>query len=134
MACPFWTHCEGKESAMRVLLAAALTATVASATIYLLTCANNPTPAEPPSNPACPPATVLDSTQANAVKMLAEGRQTFRFETFGDEAFWGDTLKLHQSIKGNQLGGVGPGLSPKTAFAIGLKVDMDALPPDLAEQ
>src|SRR5579884_4100594 len=31
----------------------------------------------------------------NAGRMLADGRRTFRFDTFGDEAFWGDTLKLH---------------------------------------
>jgi len=30
--------------------------------------------------------------------MLAEGRNTFRFDTFGDESFWGDTLKLHEAI------------------------------------
>jgi hypothetical protein len=30
--------------------------------------------------------------------MLAEGKQTFRFDTFGDEAFWGDTLKLHEAV------------------------------------
>jgi hypothetical protein len=32
--------------------------------------------------------------------MLAQGRQTFRFDTFGDEKFWGDTLLLHQAIEG----------------------------------
>ena len=45
-------------------------------------------------------------------------------DTFGDEAFWGDTLKLHQAIAGAKHGGVGPGVSPKTALAVGLKVDM----------
>jgi hypothetical protein len=34
----------------------------------------------------------------NAQQMLAEGKQTFRFDTFGDEAFWGDTLKLHSAV------------------------------------
>jgi cytochrome c2 len=67
-----------------------------------------------------------------AQQMLADGRQIFRYDTFGDEAFWGDTLKLHQAIKGAQLGGVGPGVSPKTALAVaGLKVDVDALPADI---
>lgn len=69
-----------------------------------------------------------------AQKMLAEGRQIFRFDTFGDEAFWGDTLKLHQAIKGAQLGGVGPGVSPKTALDVGLKIDVDALPGNLVSQ
>ncbi|SIR06174.1 hypothetical protein SAMN05421829_109131 [Aromatoleum tolulyticum] len=68
-----------------------------------------------------------------AQQTLAEGRETFRFDTFGDEAFWGDTLRLHEAIKGAQLGGVGPGVSPKTALAVGLKVDVDALPGKLVD-
>ena len=72
-----------------------------------------------------------DAIQNNALRMLEEGKHTFRFDTFGDEAFWGDTLKLHQAIAGSKLGGVGDGVSPKTALAVGLKVDMDALPKDL---
>ena len=66
--------------------------------------------------------------EANDNRMIAEGRRTFRFDTFGDEAFWGDTLKLHQAIAGAKLGGVGPGVSPKSALSMGLKVDADALP------
>jgi hypothetical protein len=62
------------------------------------------------------------------VRKFEEGRKTFRFDTFGDEAFWGDELKLHEAIEGAKLGGVGPGVSPKTALAVGLKVDVDALP------
>jgi len=72
-----------------------------------------------------------DAVTANALQLIDQGRQTFRFDTFGDEAFWGDTLKLHQAIAGSNLGGVGGGVSPKTALAVGLKVDMDALPKDL---
>jgi hypothetical protein len=75
-----------------------------------------------------------DSTADNAVQLVAQGRQIFRFDTFGDRAFWGDTLKLHQAIKGSGLGGVGPGVSPKTALAVGLKVDIDALPHNLHER
>jgi mono/diheme cytochrome c family protein len=63
--------------------------------------------------------------------LFEQGRHTFRFDTFGDEAFWGDTLGLHKAIEGAQLGGVGPGVSPKTALAVGLKVDVDALPASL---
>ena len=66
--------------------------------------------------------------EANDDRMIAEGRRTFRFDTFGDEAFWGDTLHLHQAIAGGKLGGVGPGVSPRTALSVGLKVDVDALP------
>ncbi|HEX9261073.1 MAG TPA: hypothetical protein VF893_00920, partial [Candidatus Bathyarchaeia archaeon] len=56
--------------------------------------------------------TTGDPIHANALRMLEEGRETFRFDTFGDEAFWGDTLKLHQAIAGSKLGGVGNGVSP----------------------
>ena len=67
----------------------------------------------------------------NAKQMADEGKRTFRFDTFGDEAFWGDTLHLHQAIEGAKLGGVGPGVSPATALSVGLKVDVDALPASL---
>jgi hypothetical protein len=75
-----------------------------------------------------------DTASDQSARMLAEGRQTFRFATFGDEAFWGDKLKLHQAIEGSRLGGVGAGVSPRTALAVGLKVDIDALPSDLVAQ
>ena len=55
--------------------------------------------------------------------LTAEGKQIFRFDTFGDEDFWGGQLKLHQAIEGEHFGGVGPGVSPATALAVGLKVD-----------
>ena len=78
------------------------------------------------------PAAEHDSqVNKHAKRTLAEGRQIFRYDTFGSEAFWGDTLKLHQAIKGSRLGGVGQGVSPKTALAVGLKVDVDALPGSL---
>lgn len=73
-------------------------------------------------------------TSANAERLLAEGKRTFRFDTFGDEAFWSDALQLHRAIAGSNLGGVGPGVSPKTALAVGLKVDLDALPQSLVSQ
>ena len=72
-----------------------------------------------------------DTVIANAAQLITQGRKTFRLDTFGDEAFWGDTIKLHQAIEGAALGGVGPGVSPKTALAVGLKVDVDALPGSL---
>src|SRR5512146_112989 len=75
-------------------------------------------------------ATITQNNQ----KLLQQGRDVFRFDTFGDEAFWGDTLKLHQAIAGQKNGGVGDGVSPKTALSVGLKVDMDALPADLVSQ
>ena len=71
------------------------------------------------SSSAAPPA---DLNRTNAAQMIDAGKQTFRFDTFGDEAFWGDTLKLHQGVAT---------VSPKTALAVGLKVDVDALTADL---
>jgi hypothetical protein len=70
----------------------------------------------------------------NAHTMIEEGRQTFRYDTFGDEGFWSDALKLHQAIAGAAQGGVGPGVSPTTALSVGLKVDAAALPKELVAQ
>jgi hypothetical protein len=67
-------------------------------------------------------------------ELLDRGRQIFRFDTFGDESFWGDSLKLHQAIAGSENGGVGTGVSPETALAVGLKVDVEALPASLRAQ
>ncbi len=70
----------------------------------------------------------------NTQRMIEQGRQIFRFDTFGSEAFWGDTLQLHKAIAGEKNGGVGGGVSPKTALSVGLKVDADALPAALKQQ
>jgi mono/diheme cytochrome c family protein len=56
--------------------------------------------------------------------VAAQGQQVFRFETFGDEAMWTDKLKMNEVI--------GQAVDPTTALAVGLKVDSDAIPPDLA--
>ena len=58
------------------------------------------------------PGSFDQEIQRHAQQMIEEGRKIFRFDTFGDEAFWGDQLKLHQAIAGARYGGVGPGLSP----------------------
>jgi mono/diheme cytochrome c family protein len=71
---------------------------------------------------------------AHARRMIDEGRQIFRFDTFSSEAFWGDALQLHKAIAGEKNGGIGAGVSPKTALAVGLKVDVDALPATLRGQ
>src|SRR5438132_1310697 len=64
----------------------------------------------------------------NANRMVREGRQTFRFDTFGDEAFWGDALQLHKAIAGEKHGGVGAIVS----LAPNLKPFTDLLGVDLA--
>jgi hypothetical protein len=76
---------------------------------------------------------ISDSAKDFASAQIDAGRQTFRFDTFGDEGFWGDTLQLHKAIAGAANGGVGGGVSPKTALAVGLKVDVDALSRDLRD-
>jgi hypothetical protein len=74
------------------------------------------------------PSELDRAVRDHALAMIEEGRNIFRFDTFGDEEFWGDTLELHQAIQGEAFGGVGPGVSPRTALDVGLKVDADALP------
>jgi hypothetical protein len=71
------------------------------------------------------------SVESHAVRQVREGRDTFRYATFGDEAFWGDGIGLHLALAGANNGGVGPGVSPATALAVGLKVDVNALPRSL---
>lgn len=70
-------------------------------------------------------------TTIDALITIDEGRRIFRHDTFGNEVFWGDTLRLHEAIAGEANGGVGPGVSPATALAVGLKVDSRALPRSL---
>jgi hypothetical protein len=62
--------------------------------------------------------------EQNASNMIAEGRRTFRFDTFGDEQFWGDTIRLHEAIRT---------VSPRIALAVGLKVDSKALPAEVID-
>ena len=85
------------------------------------------------ASPPNPPAPFDGVISKNTHSLVEAGRQIFRYDTFGDEAFWGDTIKLHQAIAGQKLGGVGPGVSPKTALSVGLKVDADALPASLVD-
>jgi hypothetical protein len=98
---------------------------------------SNPDPASAADdNPgACESQSVDDPGQGCAkalVRLFEQGKAVFRFDTFGDEDYWGGKLELHKAIAGAALGGVGPGVSPKTALtAAGLKVDVDALPGNL---
>jgi hypothetical protein len=63
-----------------------------------------------------------DSAHAAVIQDEAkrrEGQEIFRYDTFGDEQFWTDVLRMHDVI---------PSVDPATALAVGLKVDVDALP------
>jgi mono/diheme cytochrome c family protein len=73
--------------------------------------------------PAQPPAAMR-----HAEALVSQGKETFRFDDFGDDKFWSGALQLDKAIAGKSNGGVGPGVSPKTALSVGLKVDSDALP------
>ena len=77
------------------------------------------------STPIAPRGT--DSTTVSETRMnpatLAEGKKIFRFDTYGDETFWTDTLRMHEVIS--------TAVSPATALSVGLKVDADALPPEI---
>src|SRR3954453_21565034 len=75
----------------------------------------------------------IDPTVARADRLIAQGRNVFRYDTFGDQAVWGGVLGLHKAIEGAKLGGVGPGVSPKTALALGLKVDATRIPVKVAK-
>jgi hypothetical protein len=60
--------------------------------------------------------------------LVEQGKQIFRFDSFGDEDFWSGLLHIDKAIAGSANGGFGPGVSPATALSVGLKVDVDALP------
>lgn len=73
----------------------------------------------------------IDHHTDNNPSLVQQGKQIFRFDTFGDEDFWSGLLHLDKAIAGKDNGGYGPGVSPNTALAVGLKVDAEALPPDV---
>jgi mono/diheme cytochrome c family protein len=66
------------------------------------------------------------AAQPSQTELVADGRQVFRFDTFGNDHFWTDTLGLHEAI--------GQSVDPTTALSVGLKVDAEVLPPGLLEQ
>src|SRR5262245_51202966 len=77
-----------------------------------------------PSAAPKPNALAPDRAEENARQLVGQGRQIFRFDSFGDEAFWSDQLGLHQVVAS---------VSPRQALALGLKVDSDALPSNFVQ-
>lgn len=67
------------------------------------------------------PAAAADDTSP---RTIAEGKEIFRFETFGDEEFWTDKARMHEVVRDS--------VSPATALKVGLKVDADAIPAEIA--
>jgi mono/diheme cytochrome c family protein len=77
--------------------------------LLVMGCDNSPQQmTEPPLDPA----------------LVSMGKDVFRFDTFGDESFWTDTLHLNQVIQQ---------VDPTTALSVGLKVDAEALPPAVVQ-
>src|ERR1051326_1944580 len=70
---------------------------------------------------APPPDAALASEGPMNPQTIAAGQDIFRHDTYGDETFWTDTLRMHEVIRTS--------VSPTTALSVGLKVDADALPP-----
>src|SRR5712691_519485 len=77
---------------------------------------------EPLSSPRPSAAALLQPAPALAgAGAPASGREIFRHETWGDEAFWTNALRLHEVVQ--------QAVDPVTALAVGLKVDATRLPP-----
>ncbi len=98
---------------------------LATVIILVITSCQKPTP-QPPADSSAP-AVAADSAQATddlSAANLAEGQRVFRFDTFGDEQFWTDTARMHEVVQKS--------VSPATALSVGLKVDADAIPPEVA--
>jgi hypothetical protein len=76
----------------------------------LVSCSDGPTdPGSGPQDPA----------------LVTEGQAIFRYDTFGDEQYWTDTLRMHEVVQA--------AVTPAAALSVGLKVDAEALPPELVD-
>ena len=87
--------------------------------VSMLACA----PERRPTVPTASSISFADTPMNPAT--IASGQKVFRFDTYGDESYWTDTLRMHEVIASS--------VSPATALAVGLKVDMDALPPAVVQ-
>ena len=72
-----------------------------------------------------PAAQAEQSSLFKPAQRHLDGQAIFRFDTFGDEQLWTDTLRMHEAIST---------VSPATALAVGLKVDVEALPPAVCDR
>lgn len=98
---------------------------VVAVSIFLIAACEKPKQQPLPDSSAS--VVITDSTQAGddlSAVNLAEGQRVFRFDTFGDEQFWTDTARMHEVVQKS--------VSPATALSVGLKVDADAIPTDVA--
>jgi mono/diheme cytochrome c family protein len=91
---------------------AALGVTLVAGTAAIASCNDSTAPVQFTAEPLDP-------------QLVAQGKEIFRFDTFGDEQYWTDTLRMHEVIQ--------KGVSPRAALGVGLKVDADALPAAVKE-
>jgi mono/diheme cytochrome c family protein len=106
------------ERSLRVLAASIVVGVTAG---FIVGCGTTKAaPKDTRAAPADPPTAPIASAT-----LLAEGQRVFRFETFGDEQVWTDTLRLHEVVEKS--------VDPTTALMVGLKVDADALPPGILD-
>jgi mono/diheme cytochrome c family protein len=76
------------------------------------------------SAPATRAQQTVTTSQPEHAARHKDGQAIFRFDTFGDEQLWTDVLRMHEVIAN---------VDPATALAVGLKVDVDALPADVVK-
>ena len=93
----------------------AVTASVTATLVLLTSCGGGGSEASPDR------LTANQQAAERQAALVAQGKQIFRFDTFGDEIKWSDTLKIHEVISA--------AVDPATALSVGLKVDAEALPP-----
>src|SRR6476646_4951571 len=74
---------------------------------------------------ACGGGSGRPDASINEPALVAQGKEIFRFDTFGDESQWSDTLRMHEVIAA--------AVDPTTALSVGLKVDAEALPPAVVQ-
>ncbi len=102
--------------------AATLAITVFAAGAVLSACGTT----KPAAEAAPPAAAEPQPKQESSPALVGAGQRVFRFETFGDEKLWTDTLRMHEVVEKN--------VDPTTALKVGLKVDADVLPAGILEK
>jgi len=116
---PDGTHCRSDASTVGVGIATiALVALITGAA--LIGCRTVPEETRPAATGD------RSATEQTSPALVAEGQRIFRFDTFGDEQLWTDTLHLNETVEKS--------VDPTTALAVGLKVDADVLPPGILEK
>ena len=120
----FHTHTVARTDRRRPIVGVATLAFVALTTGLVASgCGSTSTP---PSGSQPGATAEAPTTAETSPALVAEGQKIFRFDTFGDEQVWTDTLRLHEVVERN--------VDPTTALKVGLKVDADALPPGILEK